>query len=51
MVSTFVCLFVCFHHSKYEEHRAASLESKLSELSDTVGKYDRQRENDLAAIL
>ena len=28
----------------------ASLENKLSDLSDTVGNYDRQRELDLQAI-
>ena len=28
----------------------ASLESKLSDLSDTVGNYDRQRELDLLSI-
>ena len=33
-----------------EEQRVASLESKLSELSTTVGNYDRQRELDAIAI-
>ena len=28
----------------------ASLESKLSELSDIVGSYDRQREADMSVI-
>lgn len=36
--------------AKLEEERVASLETKLSELSDIVGGYDRQRELDQAAI-
>ena len=39
--------FLCVQR---EEQRVASLESKLSELSATVGNYDRQREMDFTAI-
>lgn len=35
---------------KIEEERIASLEEKLAELSETVGHYDRQREQDQLAI-
>ncbi len=35
---------------QHEELRVASLESKLSELSRTVGTYDMQRENAQLAI-
>ena len=36
---------------QHEERRVASLETKLSSLSETVGNYDRQREQDQTAIL
>ena len=36
--------------AKLEEERVASLEAKLSELSETVGKYDKQRNTDQQAI-
>ena len=36
--------------AKLDEERVASLEAKLSELSDIVGNYDRQREQDQIAI-
>ena len=36
---------------QHEEHRVASLETKLSSLSETVGNYDRQRDQDQAVIL
>ena len=35
---------------QHEEVRVASLESKLTELSKTVGTYDQQRENAQLAI-
>jgi hypothetical protein len=37
--------------AKIEEDKVASLEQKLSELSDIIGKYDRQREQDQQVIL
>ena len=37
--------------AQHEERRVATLENRLSELSDTVGNYDRQREGDQMAIL
>ena len=37
--------------SQHEERRVATLENRLSELSETVGNYDRQREGDQQAIL
>ena len=37
--------------SQHEERRVATLENHLSELSETVGNYDRQREGDQQAIL
>lgn len=37
--------------TQHEEHRVASLETKLSSLSEMVGNYDRQREQDQVAIL
>lgn len=36
---------------QHEERRVALLENRLSELSETVGNYDRQREGDQQAIL
>lgn len=36
--------------AKLEEERVASLEAKLSELSEIVGKYDKQRNTDQQAI-
>ena len=36
---------------QHEEERVAGLEAKLSSLSETVGGYERLRENDQVTIL
>ena len=48
-VCLFVYLFICLF-IQHEELRVASLESKLTELSKSVGNYDQQREADQLAI-
>ena len=34
-----------------EEQRVSSLESRLSELSEIIGNYDRQKDEDQMSIL